>query len=308
MDMGEKQKFYFTAVLVCLAILMLSVPAMAVYTNQKAINAQVGQGQTVKFYIPMEDQGSNDIIHEGDINSWVSHPVTIGSWDWLEVTITVPDNADIRSYTETIKADGNVISKITIYVNENEIPKLNIISTDLDRIEEDTNNIGSSINGFSERIDTMENAISDMQDKVNVMATHQENVDDVRDGLNTQIGLLNQRIFEIENDNSALTTENDELTGISGMLTVNWSSAGFVFGILVGIVAAILYFRGGMSGLKFNMPRFPRIAKSMKSPSSHTYNSFNNIPESDYEEPAPNRQKSDRIRELGNFRYDFNKR
>ncbi|RLI96383.1 MAG: hypothetical protein DRO99_04525, partial [Candidatus Aenigmatarchaeota archaeon] len=230
------------ATFILLAIFALAIVpnASALDTNQKTVLLTVERGEDVRFDLHMIGGGSGDITHSGDIDSWISHPTSIADGEWLEVTVSVPNNAEVGSYNAAIKADGNTITKLTVIVIESSYEKFNQVQNKLNTIREEQEDAEARTNEILSEVSSLSTTIADLWDEVADIKANQQEVDEVESDFNTQKQLLQSRISELERQKTELEQENTQLSEITGSVTMNWSSIGFALGAIVGVLVAII--------------------------------------------------------------------
>ncbi len=305
--MGKVHNFLVLGVL-AMAFISISGSASALYTDQRNVVLNLEQGQTAWFYLYMEGAGSADISHSGDINGWVSHQDEVDSGEWLEVRVEVPDDADVKTYVESIKADDEVISKLTVIVSESVSGKLNTIQSKVNEIEDDQDeliddqdDIRTEVHDNKNRLETIEAAVSNMETDVeDIMSCVKDNTN-AENQLSEQIDRLESEVSQLESEKQALESENSDLNELTGMATVNSSGIGFILGAVIGIIIASLYFRGLPGG---GIGSFSRTSDSSRISSA--------APEKDLEpvvEETPAKKAGhDRIRGFNEFKYDYRKK
>jgi len=320
--MGRKLVLGFLAMMAVLIVsnIVLAPGASALEADQKVVMLTMEQGSEVEFHLYMSGGGTEDITHSGEINSWVSHTSSISSGEWLKIRVSVPNDAYIGSYNENIKADGTVITRLTVIVVAPFSESLILIQDKVDDMRGDQNDLESNVKEMIEHVTIVEGAIADLQSAVSEVDSRQKEISDVESSFDAEIQLLQERIAELESENAGLEDENRELDELTGMMTVNWSSAGFVLGVIITIVVVMLLFKGApnlrriSSGLSSGLGRLvPKRRASQPSGSSQPAEEEMRIGEpGEVEEPMESQTRSRpsqvRVRGRGEFSYKFRPR
>ena len=283
-----------------LAVFILFVFALipngnALYTDQKSIMLDVEQGESVRFYVYMEGTGSSEISHLGDMpESWISHPTYTNTGEWLEITIDVPSDAEIRNYNEVLKADGIVTTKLTMFVNVPLEEKFTAIQNKLSIVEGNQGDMEGKVDDVIEELGVLDGTMADLWSEVSEVKGNQISATEMESQFSAETQALQSRIEGLESERADLEYENKQLNDLTGMVGMNSSTIGFLIGAVVGILAAVLYFRilpniGGFSGGHGGkVSGASGIVKAVKVSAS-----------------APS---SKRIRNRSEFRYDYRKR
>jgi|GEM_PF-3191212 len=299
----------FLVLAVMLSLAMAS-GASALDSDQKTVILDMEQGNTVQFYLYMSGGGTADITHSGDINDWVSHPDTISSGEWLEIEVSVPDDADIRSYSENIRADGSTVTKLTVIVTAPISGKLSSIQSKIENVMDEQDDLEEYI---EDRLDetnakmiTLETAVSDMNDFMNEMNELQKDVSEVESQFSADKQMMQQLISSLEAENTELEQENIQLNDLTGMVSVNWTGAGFALGVIFVIAVIVLYLKVGPRIGSFSVPKFGGGSGAAKRPRSREPEEITEAESM----PAFNASGSShkRIRGQDDFRYSFKPR
>jgi len=246
-------------VLAVMMSLAMASGAGALDSDQKTVILNMEQGNTVQFYLYMSGGGTADITRSGEINGWVSHPDTVSSGEWLEIEVSVPDDADVGSYTENIRADGSTVTKLTVIVTSPISGRLSSIQSKIENVMDEQEDLEEYI---EDRLDetnakmiNLETAVSDMNDFMNEMNELQKDVSEVESQLSADKQMMQQLISSLEAENTELEQENTQLNDLTGMVSVNWTGAGFALGVIVVIAVLVLYFKVGPRIGSFSVPK-----------------------------------------------------
>lgn len=290
-------------------ISLISTDAGALDADQKSVILTVEAGRTIYVDIYMSGGGSADITHAGDINSWVSHVDSISSGEWLEVKIKVPDDADPKSYSEEILADGSTVTKMTVIVTTPVSGKLNTIQNKIEDMIEEQDDleeyIEKKLDETNAKLTSVEIFVSDMKDDVDAMKSVQMEVSEAEERFSVDKQMLQQIIEKLESDKTELETENQQLNSLTGMMSVNWSSAGFALGVIFVIVILVLYFKIGPRVGKISMPKIRGSARKSKGHEPEKEEKRGPEAESTKEPPRSHKTAHQRIRSHDEFRYNF---
>jgi len=294
--------------IVALTLLSVSSFASALYTNQKSVVLDLVQGQGVKFYLYMEGSGTSEISRSGDIDNWISNPSQIGTGEWLEVAVDVPKDAAVKTYYENIKADGSILTKMTVIVREPVTSRLDSIDSKLkeldknqDTLLDDQNKIKSDVDTSRQKINTLEVAVSEIKDDVEDIAGSMKDTSSMEKQLTGQVETLQSEVNKLESENKLLESEKNNLNQLTGMATVNSSGIGFIIGAVIGVFIAVLYFRGIPGNL---VGGFSRTSHSRSAASSAKTAIMMEEP---LERPS-SRSDHDRIRRFNEFKYDYKRK
>jgi len=301
--------------LVVVLSLTIAASANALDSDQKSVILTIEQGKTVRFFIYMSGGGSAEITHTGDINKWVSHPDSISSEEWLEVKVEVPGDADLKSYKENILADGDTVTKVTVIVTGPVTGKLSTIQKKIETLISEQDDledyIHDKIGENNAKISHLETAMSDMTDDVNEMTNIQKDVSETESRFSADKEILQQMIAKLESDLSDMEQENKQLNDMTGMLTVNWSSAGFAFGVIVVLAAILLYFKGkpklasfGVSGITKRFSGSSRTSGTRSKPIQNREKELAEV-RSDSSVRAEKTKTHERIRGPEDFSYSY---
>jgi hypothetical protein len=297
-------KLLFSSMMALLLVIsLISTNASALDADQKSVILTVEAGRTIYFDIYMSGGGSADITHSGDINRWVSHVDTVSSGEWLEVKIEVPGDADPKSYSENILADGATITKITVVVTSPVSGKLNTIQNKIEDMIEEQDDLETylenKLDETNAKITSIEIFVSDLKDV-------QMDLSEAEERFSADKQIMQQLISNLESDNNELETENEQLNSLTGMMSVNWSSAGFALGVIFVIVILVLYFKIGPKVGRMSMPKMG-ARKSSKRRHEHEKEEDSEPEDEAIEGPPSGRKPTthQRIRGHEEFSYSF---
>lgn len=235
------------AALVACFLLQVGASSAITTLDQARVSLIVERGGEHSFQLIVKDVTEvTDLTSSGEASPWVrfggaraeSYKVYPSIADSVEVTVSVPEGAELRDYTAKIMANGKELSELEIRVTLSleDIKSLLELSKVMMEIEELRSEIQIIRDEVSKELNyTMENVTV----KIEEISERQENIT----ALEAENNLLMSRLSQLEERAIELEANNQRLLEITGQVTVGRPLTNFGIGFIGGGAAFIVFMR-----------------------------------------------------------------
>ncbi len=197
----------------------------------------------------------------------------------LPVTVFIPNGAEKKTYTASIKANGKTISDLKVNVIGSLSSRVDAINADIENlkarldsilsaqsttqsgVKEGLESLKSQLESVIEMGKNLESSLKSAQESIGDVKAAQENENGIKKNYEDQISQLKEKISGLEAQVTSLESKNRELTSLTGGIGIA-QSGGVAAGIAAGFIIALL-----ISGrLRISRERVPRTYKPSKLP------------------------------------------
>ncbi len=300
-------------------LLLLSQAAFSADTGefQKKISLSLEPGQRSSFPLALKNITEiTSITASGDASSWfafgsnleTAYRITNLVDQSVEVTIIVPNSAEVRDYSAQIKGNDKILSTVEIKVVQplskrvltisDAIADINVKLQQLQSIQDRQTKLDNKISDVIIRQDRMEStagdSFADLKKRVQQLEGYNKDLKSLEQAFNTEKGSLEERIKGLETEKTKLAEDKREMERLTGGFLLGATPLGLASSFILGLVLGLLLIKG--TGLRLSLPKLRKTETEERAPAVPFK------PEPVKFVPGPEREGTERLRQ---FRYDF---